>query len=48
MENNLDAEFSEHVIEMYTRELMDWAKKNGFYFKEDMDDLTSLLDGMEF
>ena len=45
--NGLDCEFTDYLTETCTREVMDWARRNGFYFKDDLYDLMSMFGDME-
>lgn len=42
--NDLDEEFYDYMVEFCTREMLDWAKKNGFYFKDDEESLAPFMD----
>lgn len=46
MDNDLDDEFFDYMTEYCTRELLEWAKKNKYYFKDDISSIESLIGRM--
>ena len=46
MDNGLDDEFFDYMTEFCTREMLEWARRSGFYFKNDDESLASFIDMM--